>query len=131
MMDLQETFKRVRQAGRTLVGISDEQRNQVISDVADAILENQERMLKANAEDLKRMEKSNPLYDRLQLNEQRLEAIAGDMRKVATLPSPLGRITRQKTLDNGLRLYRVSVPFGVIGIVYEARPNVTFDVFSL
>ncbi len=131
MMDLQETFKRVRQAGRTLVGISDEQRNQVISDVADAILENHERMLKANAEDLKRMEKSNPLYDRLQLNEQRLEAIAGDMRKVATLPSPLGRITRQKTLDNGLRLYRVSVPFGVIGIVYEARPNVTFDVFSL
>ena len=77
------------------------------------------------------MEKSNPLYDRLQLTEKRLEDIAHDMRNVAALPSPLGHITKQKTLPNGLRLCRVSVPFGVIGMIYEARPNVTFDVFSL
>ena len=130
-MELTDIFNKVRQASRQLIGIPDEERNQVIAAVADAILDNQERILKANAEDLMKMEKSNPLYDRLQLNENRLEAIASDMRKVATLPSPLGCITRQKTLDNGLRLHRVSVPFGVVGIIYEARPNVTFDVFSL
>jgi glutamate-5-semialdehyde dehydrogenase len=99
--------------------------------VADAIIAQKERILKANAEDLAKMEKSNPLYDRLQLTDSRLEGIAGDMRNVATLPSPLGHVTKQKTLPNGLRLCRVSVPFGVIGMIYEARPNVTFDVFSL
>ena len=99
--------------------------------MADAIIAQKERILKANAEDLAKMEKSNPLYDRLQLTDSRLEGIAGDMRNVATLPSPLGHVTKQKTLPNGLRLCRVSVPFGVIGMIYEARPNVTFDVFSL
>ena len=99
--------------------------------MADAIITYKERILSANAEDLAKMDKSNPLYDRLQLTEKRLEDIAGDMRNVATLPSPLGHITKQKTLPNGLRLCRVSVPFGVIGMIYEARPNVTYDVFSL
>ena len=77
------------------------------------------------------MDKSNPLYDRLQLTPARLADIASDMRHVAALPSPLGRVLKEKTLENGLRLRRVSVPFGVIGMVYEARPNVSFDVFSL
>ena len=77
------------------------------------------------------MDKSNPLYDRLQLTPARLADIASDMRHVAALPSPLGRVLKDKTLENGLRLRRVSVPFGVIGMVYEARPNVSFDVFSL
>lgn len=99
--------------------------------VADAIIGQQQELLRANEQDLAKMDKTNPLYDRLQLTESRLEAIAGDMRHVAMLPSPLGRKTNQKVLPNGLRLCRVSVPFGVIGIVYEARPNVTFDVFSL
>ena len=77
------------------------------------------------------MEPSNPLYDRLQLTSSRLDGIASDMRNVASLPSPLGRVLRETVLPNGLRLKRVSVPFGVIGMIYEARPNVTFDVFSL
>ena len=77
------------------------------------------------------MDAKNPLYDRLQLTEKRLADIAGDMRNVASLPSPLGHVTKEKTLSNGLRLHRVSVPFGVIGMIYEARPNVTYDVFSL
>ena len=97
----------------------------------DAIIAQQERILKANAQDLAKMDQSNPLYDRLQLTESRLEGIASDMRNVATLPTPLGHITKEKTLPNGLRLCRISVPFGVIGMIYEARPNVTFDVFSL
>ena len=130
-MQLKETFERVKRASKSLALLSDEQRNSILNAVADAIVNNQERILKANAQDLAKMEKSKPLYDRLQLTESRLEGIAADMRNVATLPTPLGHITKQKTLPNGLRLCRISVPFGVIGMIYEARPNVTFDVFSL
>jgi len=130
-MELKATFEKVKRASKSLALLSDEQRNEILLAVADTIITNQERILKANAEDLAKMSKENPLYDRLQLTGSRLEGIASDMRNVATLPSPLGHITKQKTLPNGLRLCRVSVPFGVIGMIYEARPNVTFDVFSL
>ena len=130
-MQLEESFKRVKRASKTLALLTDAQRNEILLAVADAIVNQQERILKANAEDLAKMSKDNPLYDRLQLTPSRLEGIAADMRNVATLPSPLGHVTKQKTLPNGLRLCRVSVPFGVIGMIYEARPNVTFDVFSL
>lgn len=130
-MQLTDTFKRVKQASKRLGLLTDEQRNEILLAVSKAIVKQQQRILEANAKDLSKMEKSNPLYDRLQLTESRLEAIAADMRNVATLPSPLGHVTKAKTLPNGLRLCRVSVPFGVIGMIYEARPNVTFDVFSL
>ena len=130
-MQLKETFERVKRASKSLALLSDEQRNEILNAVADAIVGNKTRILDANAQDLAKMSKDNPLYDRLQLTDSRLEGIASDMRNVATLPSPLGHITKQETLPNGLRLCRVSVPFGVIGMIYEARPNVTFDVFSL
>ena len=130
-MQLKETFERVKRASKSLALLSDEQRNEILNAVADAIVGNKTRILDANAQDLAKMSKDNPLYDRLQLTDSRLEGIASDMRNVATLPSPLGHITKQGTLPNGLRLCRVSVPFGVIGMIYEARPNVTFDVFSL
>ena len=130
-MQLKETFERVKRASKSLALLTDTQRNNILNAVADAIIAQQERILKANAQDLEKMDQSNPLYDRLQLTESRLEGIASDMRNVATLPTPLGHITKEKTLPNGLRLCRISVPFGVIGMIYEARPNVTFDVFSL
>ena len=130
-MELKETFQKVKTASKTLGLLTDEQRNEVLQAVADAIIAETPALLKANAEDLAKMDKANPLYDRLQLTEQRLHDIAADMRHVSTLPSPLGRILKEKTLDNGLHLQRVAVPFGVIGMIYEARPNVTFDVFSL
>jgi len=130
-MQLKETFEKVKRASKTQALLSDDQRNEILNAVADAIINSKVRILEANAQDLAKMSKDNPLYDRLQLTESRLEGIAADMRNVATLPSPLGHITKQKTLPNGLRLCRVSVPFGVIGMIYEARPNVTFDVFSL
>lgn len=130
-MELKDSFKRVKAASTTLALISDEKRNEILNAVADAIVAQQDELLTANAKDLARMDKSNPLYDRLQLTKQRLADIASDMRNVATLPSPLGHITKEKTLPNGLQLKRISVPFGVIGMIYEARPNVTFDVFSL
>jgi glutamate-5-semialdehyde dehydrogenase len=130
-MQLIDTFQRVKTASRSLAFTNDEQRSQILRQVADAIVTYKAELLSANAEDLARMERSNPLYDRLMLTDDRLQAIAADMRNVATLPSPLGHVSQQRTLPNGLRLCRVSVPFGVIGMIYEARPNVTFDVFSL
>jgi glutamate-5-semialdehyde dehydrogenase len=130
-MLLEETFKKVKHASKSLALLSDQQRNEILLAVADAIIDQQDRILAANAADLAKMDQKNPLYDRLQLTEKRLADIAGDMRNVASLPSPLGHVTKEKTLPNGLRLHRVSVPFGVIGMIYEARPNVTYDVFSL
>ena len=130
-MQLKETFEKVKRASKSLALLSDDQRSEILLAVADAILYNKERILEANARDLAKMSQDNPLYDRLQLTDIRLEGIAADMRNVASLPTPIGHITKQKTLKNGLRLCRVSVPFGVIGMIYEARPNVTFDVFSL
>ena len=130
-MELKETFQKVKAASKTLGLLTDEQRNEILQAVADAIIAETPALLKANAEDLAKMDKENPLYDRLQLTEQRLQDIASDMRHVSTLPSPLGRVLKDKTLDNGLHLQRVAVPFGVIGMIYEARPNVTYDVFSL
>ena len=128
---MKETFKKTKAASRLLATLSDDKRNEVLLAVADAIVSNKQRILAANAIDLAQMDPSNPLYDRLQLTDKRLDDIASDMRNVSRLPSPLGRILKESTLPNGLRLKRVSVPFGVIGMIYEARPNVTFDVFSL
>jgi glutamate-5-semialdehyde dehydrogenase len=128
---LEEVFRRVKAASKTISLLSDDKRNEVLTDVANAINQNIEPLLAANAKDLAKMDRQNPLYDRLQLTKDRLAGIASDMLHVASLPSPLGKVLKEKALDNGLHLRRVSVPFGVIGIVYEARPNVSFDVFSL
>lgn len=124
-------FRIAKDASRSLALITDEKRNEILLAVADAIMDNEKEILEANAKDLSRMDKENPLYDRLQLTPKRLADIAGDMRNVAALPSPLGKVISEKTLPNGLELKKVSVPFGVIGMVFEARPNVAFDVFSL
>lgn len=124
-------FEQVKCASRSLTLIPDNRRDEILLAVADTIGDNEAILLEANAKDLSRMEKSNPLYDRLQLTHDRLCGIASDMRHVAALPSPLGKVLKDKVLDNGLHLRRVSVPFGVIGMVFEARPNVAFDVFSL
>ncbi len=128
---MEDIFKRAKAASHSLALITDDKRNEVLCAVAHAITANTTRLLSANALDLARMDKTNPLYDRLQLTEKRLSDIASDMINVSKLPSPLGRVTNEKTLPNNLKLRRVSVPFGVIGMIYEARPNVTFDVFSL
>lgn len=128
---MKQIFEQVKNASRSLALLSDSRKNEVLLRVADSIIPNAEALLSANALDLAQMEPTNPLYDRLQLTPARLEAIASDMRHVAELPSPLGHISCEKTLPNGLYLRRISVPFGVIGVIYEARPNVSFDVFSL
>lgn len=119
------------QASRSLNLIDDKTINQVLIDLADLAIERTDYILEANAEDLSKMERSNPLYDRLLLTKERMEGIASDIRNVANLPSPLGKIKMETERPNGMKISKISVPFGVIGIIYEARPNVSFDVFSL
>ena len=128
---LEDIFQASKKASIDLALLSNDTINQVLMAVADKALAETGTILKANAKDLARMDITNPMYDRLKLTKERLEGIAGDTRNVATLPSPLGKVLKHSVLSNGLDLKRVSVPFGVIGIVYEARPNVTFDVFAL
>ena len=128
---MKELFKKIKTASRSLALVDDAQRNLLLEHLADAILTNKELLLEANRQDLEQMDAKDPLYDRLLLTPERLQGIASDMRHVASLPSPLGIISKERTLENGLYLRRVSVPFGVIGVIYEARPNVSFDVFSL
>ena len=128
---IQDLLKKAKEDSRAVARLNDDSRSKVLLRVADRIVERIPALLSANAEDLSRMDSSNPLYDRLLLTDRRLRGIAADMRKVAGLPSPVGRVLEERTLPNGLELKKVSVPFGVIGIIYEARPNVTFDVFSL
>ncbi len=118
-------------ASRKLNLISDELINKVLHAVADEAIAKTDVILDANQKDLDAMDKSDPMYDRLLLNADRIAGIASDMRNVASLPTPLGKVLEQRTLPNGLNLSKISVPFGVIGIIYEARPNVSFDVFSL
>ena len=128
---MEESFILAKQAGKRVASLSDEVRSQVLRAVADELAAGREALLAANAEDLARMDRSSPLYDRLMLTAERIDAIAADMRNVASLPSPLGRVLLDRVLPNGLHLRKVAVPFGVIGVIYEARPNVTLDVFSL
>ena len=124
-------FRSVKDAGMELSLLDTQTINSILLTVADEAVARTETILKANEEDLNRMDPENPMYDRLKLTAERIAGIAADMRGVASQPSPLGKVQKHSVLPNGLELKRISVPFGVIGIVYEARPNVTFDVFSL
>ena len=124
-------FIKARQAGKSVAALDDATRNEVLLAVADALESSASELLRANELDLARMDRRSPLYDRLMLTEARIKGIASDTRNVAGLPSPLGRVLLDRVLPNGLHLRKVAVPFGVIGVIYEARPNVTLDVFSL
>lgn len=130
-MNLNDTFAAVQAASRRLALLPDEQINRILNAVADAALAQTPYILSENRKDLDRMSPDNPKYDRLKLTEERLKGISSDIRNVATLPSPLGRVLKESIRPNGMKLTKISVPFGVIGIIYEARPNVSFDVFSL
>ncbi len=129
--DITLQLKAVQQASREIITLTDEAINSLLLDLARKIPDHEEAILEANQKDLDRMDPADPMFDRLLLNPARLQAIAGDIRNVASLPSPLERLLEERTLANGLGLKKVTVPIGVIGIIYEARPNVTFDVFAL
>ena len=121
--NLNETFAAVQVASRELALLNDNVINQILNAVADAAIAETPFILSENEKDLARMDKNDPKYDRLKLTEERLKGIAADTRNVATLPSPLGKVLKESVRPNGMKLTKVSVPFGVIGIIYEARPN--------
>lgn len=130
-MVVREQLQDVYQAAKSLLRLSDDLIAEVLCAVADEIIAQADVILKANKQDLSRMDPANPKYDRLKLTLERLEGIAADMRNVSKLPSPVGKVLKEIVRPNGLKIKQISVPFGVIGIIYEARPNVSFDVFSL
>lgn len=130
-METNELFAAVRDASKTLVGLDDAKVREVLLAVADEAEKQTDYILSENQKDLDKMDKSNPMYDRLMLTKDRIAGIASDIRNVAGLPSPLGKVLKDIERPNGLKLKRISVPFGVIGVIYEARPNVSFDVFSI
>lgn len=129
--DYQHYFDAAVAAGRTLYQLSKETVNTVLNDLADLVENSTAEILTANQQDLDKMDKKDPKYDRLQLSPERLQGIAAEIRTVVALESPLGELISAKTLPNGLDLTKIRVPLGVIGVIYEARPNVTLDVFSL
>lgn len=131
MESLENTFEKVQMASKSLAFCDEETINKILSAVADKTEASIDRILVENAKDLAKMDASNPKYDRLKLTAERIHGIAEGIRNVALLPSPSGRILSETIRPNGMKLTKVSVPFGVIGIIYEARPNVTLDVFAL
>ena len=130
-MPIERMLRETAKAAKQLVALPDEQVVAILRQVADALEAHQVEVLSANAEDLQRMDPANPKYDRLKLTTDRIVSIANDMRNVASFPSPWGRLLSETVRPNGMVIKKISVPFGVIGVIYEARPNVTFDVFSL
>jgi len=131
MNNLEPILRAAREASLSLLTVPTEKINVFLRDLADALEADVDNILEANSADLKRLDPDNPLYDRLKLTSARVAAIASDMRNVASLEAPVGRVLNKKDLPNGLQLRKVSVPFGVVGVIYEARPNVTYDVAAL
>lgn len=125
------TFSTTLQASRRLPLVDHQNINLLLTDLADYAESNAAFILGENKKDLFLINENDPKYDRLKLTEERIKAIANDIRNVAKLASPLGKILMNKSLPNGLSISKITVPLGVVGIIYEARPNVTFDVFSL
>ena len=129
---IDSSWKQISQrASRSLNLINDEIIYQVLLALSDEAVAQTGTILEENAKDMVVMDKSNPMYDRLLLTKERIEGIAADIRNVASLPSPLGKTLMHTERPNGMKITKVTIPFGVVGIIYEARPNVTFDVFSL
>jgi glutamate-5-semialdehyde dehydrogenase len=129
--DYKNYFEKALAASRNIVDITPETIVAVLNDVAKAAVAQTTNLLSANQRDLDRMDSSDPKYDRLKLTEARIKDIAQEIKSVACLPNPLGHILSEKTMPNGLHISKISVPLGVVGVIYEARPNVTFDVFAL
>lgn len=130
-MDYKHYFEKAKQATRSIVSLSKETTNAVLTDLAAALILNTDAILAENVKDLAKMPEVDPKYDRLKLTKERIADIANDVKNVVSLSSPLGEILSDKVLENKLHIQKIRVPLGVVGVIYEARPNVTADVFSL
>ncbi|MCH7409261.1 glutamate-5-semialdehyde dehydrogenase [Belliella sp. DSM 111904] len=131
MNHFQDTFAKLKEASKSLSRIHPDLINAALEHLADNTLASMGDILEANERDLVKMQKSDPKYDRLLLNEDRIRSIVSEILQIKSLPSPLGKSIESRSLDNGLQLNKISVPLGVLGVIYEARPNVTFDVFCI
>jgi len=130
-MSIEQQLESVKQAARSLGNLTQEKSFEILNDIADELEKNVDEILVANKKDLDKMDSANPMFDRLLLTKERILGIASDTRHVATLVVPYAKILEERTLENGLNLKKISVPLGVVGVIYEARPNVTVDVASL
>ncbi|WP_319482454.1 glutamate-5-semialdehyde dehydrogenase [uncultured Draconibacterium sp.] len=130
-MKIEQQLKKTLDASRKLNLVNDDQVKKVLLELANEARAKSDFILSENQKDLDRMDPKDPKFDRLKLSEERIEGIASDMENVARLESPVGKALKETVRENGLKIKKVTVPFGVIGIIYEARPNVTFDVFAL
>ena len=130
-MEYEILFENTQKAGKVLLTLPDKTINEILHSVGKNILNKKNEILSENQKDLDRMNSSDPKYDRLKLTAERIEGIVADLENVTHLPSPVGRVLTETVRPNGMKIKKVSVPFGVIGIIYEARPNVSIDVFSL
>ena len=131
MEQTMQQLRAVKQAARTIVKINANKSAEILNAFADALVANTAAIIEANKKDLSRMNPENPMYDRLLLNEERIKAIASDTRNVASLDCPCGEVIEERTLPSMLHLCKVRVPLGVVGVISEARPNVTVDVAAL
>ena len=126
-----QKLAQVKKASRELALSTAKKRNMALLGIASALQKNQADILEANKKDLENVETEDPLRDRLLLTKERLKNIISDIKTVAKLSDPLNLILEQRTLKNGLRIKKITVPFGVISVIYESRPNVTVDVVSI
>ncbi|MEK7547771.1 MAG: glutamate-5-semialdehyde dehydrogenase, partial [Patescibacteria group bacterium] len=130
-MALKNVFIKVKNASCSLALVPDKKINEILNKLAKKLISNRKKILKANSEDLRKIDKNNPIYDRILLNAERINSIAESIKTVASYTSPIGKIIEQRKLKSGLDLKKISVPFGVVGVIFEARPNVAVDIFAL
>jgi len=130
-MNINDILKQTHKAAASIQRAGDEQIKNILFNLADELIASRIMLLEANAKDLAKQSPDNPRNDRLMLNEQRIKSIADSIRKVANLPDPTGKVIEKRTLPNGLYLQKIAVPLGVVGAIYESRPNVTFDIAAL
>lgn len=129
--DIRRQLEAVKRAARSLTGIAPERTEALLEGMADALVAHSDEIVEANARDLAKVDPADYRYDRLRLDARRIGAIAADTRAVAHLPAPCGEVIGERQMPNGLKISRVRVPMGVVGVIYEARPNVTVDVVSI
>ena len=130
-MDYRIYFEKAQKAAKTISSLSDEKIREILLSIGENIIGETNRILQENQKDLDRMDSSDPKYDRLKLTKERIEGMVSDLKTIALLPSPIGKTISETVRPNGLRISKRSVPFGLIGVIFESRPNVCIDVFSL
>lgn len=130
-MNIQTLLQQSKKKSKTINCAPDKARIKLVKDIGENIRHNIPSILEANKKDLAKMETSDPLYDRLLLSKERLESIADTCTNVANLPDPTHKVISEHTTDNDLNIQKISLPLGVVGAIYEARPNVTVDICAL